>query len=82
MRKPDRYEQFLIACTADIRGRPGYEKHPYPQADYYREALKIIRSVDIQPFKDAGLQGKEMANAIHTARQSALNNQLVTTENI
>lgn len=82
MRKPERYEQFLTACTADIRGRPGYEDHPYPQANYYREALKIIKSVDIQVLKEAGLQGKEMANAIHTARQSALNKLLKMPENI
>jgi len=80
IRKPERYEHFLIACTADIRGRPGYEDHPYPQANYYREALQIIKSVDIQVLKDAGLQGKEMANAIHTARQSALNKLLKTPE--
>ena len=82
IRKPDRYEQLLIACTADLRGRPGYEDHPYPQASYYREALQIIKSVDIQPLKEMGLQGKEMANAIHTARLSALNNLLEKPENI
>ncbi|RDH82985.1 MAG: multifunctional CCA addition/repair protein [endosymbiont of Galathealinum brachiosum] len=82
MRKPERYEQFLLACTADIRGRTGYETHPYPQANHYRDALKIIKSVDIQSLKDAGLQGKDMADAIHTARQSALNKQLITPENI
>jgi len=82
IRKPERYEQFLIACTADIRGRTGYENHPYPQADYFREALKVIKSVDIQPLKDAGLEGKEMAKAIHRARQSALNKNLHTPENI
>ena len=82
IRKPERYEQFLIACTADIRGRTGYENHPYPQADYFREALKIINLVDIQPLKDAGLEGKEMASAIHTARQSALNKKLHNPENV
>lgn len=82
IRKPERYEQFLIACTADSRGRTGYENKPYPQADHYRQALKIIKNVDIQPFKDAGLKGKEMATAIHTARLSALNKQLPTAEEI
>ncbi len=76
IRKPERYEKFLLACTADSKGRTGYEDRPYPQADYYRQALKIISSVDIQPLKDAGLQGKDMATAIHTARQSALEKQL------
>ncbi|VAW57930.1 CCA tRNA nucleotidyltransferase [hydrothermal vent metagenome] len=76
LRKPERYEQLLIACTADIRGRTGYENHPYPQADYFRKALKIIKDVDIQPLKDAGLQGADMQAAIHTARKSALEKNL------
>ena len=80
LRKPERYEKFLIACKADSRGRTGYEDGEYPQADYYREALLIIKNVDIQPLKEAGLQGKEMAEAIHTARLSALTNQLNTTQ--
>jgi len=76
LRKPERFEQFLIACLADSRGRTGYENNAYPQADRYREALNIIKNINIQAFKDAGLQGKDMANAIHTARQSALDKQL------
>ncbi len=79
LRKPERYAEFLIACTADIRGRTGYENYDYPQADYYRQALSIIKALDIQPLKDAGLQGKEMATAIHSARLSALNKQLKKT---
>lgn len=78
IRKPERYEQFLLACKADSRGRPGYEERPYLEADHYREALRIITSVDIQPLKEAGLAGKDMANAIHTARLSALKKQLTT----
>lgn len=80
LRKPERYEKFLIACTADSRGRTGYENREYPEADYFREALEIVKSVDIRPLKDAGLQGKDMAEAIHTARQSALNKQLKTAQ--
>jgi len=76
LRKPQRYEQMLTACTADIRGRTGYEDHPYPQADHFRKALEIIQSVDIRPLRDAGLQGKDMQAAIHTARESALKKQL------
>lgn len=76
LRKPERFEKFLLACTADSRGRTGYEHKPYPQADYYRQALQIIKDVDIQALKDAGLEGKAMADAIHTARESALKNNL------
>jgi len=76
LRKPERYEQFLIACTADSRGRTGYENNDYPQADRYREALNIIKSVEIQSFIDAGMKGKEISEAIHEARLSALDKQL------
>ncbi|VAW70291.1 CCA tRNA nucleotidyltransferase [hydrothermal vent metagenome] len=78
LRKPERYKQILIACTADIRGRTGYENQPYPQAEYFLNALKIIKAVDIQALKDAGLQGVEMQTAIHKARLSALNKQLAS----
>ena len=78
IRKPERYEQFLLACIADSRGRTGYENNDYPQADRYREALNIIKDIDIEPFKEAGLKGKEMADAIHTARQSALDKLLAS----
>lgn len=81
LRKPERYEAFLLACTADSRGRTGYEDREYPQADYYRQALKIIKAVDIQPLKDAGLEGKDMATAIHRARLSALQHELAPARN-
>ena len=80
LRKPERFEQFLTACVADSRGRTGYENNDYPQADHFREALKIIKNINIQPFKEIDLKGKEMAEAIHTARQSALDKQLPPTE--
>ena len=76
LRKPERYEQFLIACTADSKGRTGYEDNDYPQADRYREALSIIREVDIQTFVNTGLKGKEISVAIHEARLAALDTQL------
>ena len=30
-RKNERFEQFLIICEADFRGRTGYEEKDYPQ---------------------------------------------------
>ncbi len=80
MRKAERFEQFLLACTADSRGRTGYEDTAYPQADHFRNALDIIQQLDIQPLKDAGLQGKDFASALHTARLSALKQKLPTEE--
>ena len=33
-RRPARFEQFVLACEADARGRKGLENRDYPQADY------------------------------------------------
>ena len=32
LRRPERFEAFLLACEADARGRQGNEDTPYPQA--------------------------------------------------
>ncbi|MDX1392236.1 MAG: multifunctional CCA addition/repair protein, partial [Rheinheimera sp.] len=33
-RKPERLDAILLCCTADLRGRTGFEQAAYPQADY------------------------------------------------
>lgn len=45
-RRPQRFEQFLVACEADARGRAGLEDRRYPQADYLRGALRAAAAVD------------------------------------
>ncbi|HHC72777.1 MAG TPA: multifunctional CCA addition/repair protein [Thiotrichales bacterium] len=71
-RRPDRFEQFLLACIADARGRAGCEDAPYPQADYLREALEACRGVDLTPLKEAGLKGAEFAGGIRRLRLEQL----------
>lgn len=46
LRRPERLEQFLLACEADSRGRSGFEHQPYPQADFFRAACKTAAAVD------------------------------------
>ena len=45
-RRPERFEQMLIACEADYRGRTGYQDRPYPQADLLRRLASAARAVD------------------------------------
>ncbi|SHL80792.1 metal dependent phosphohydrolase [Nitrosospira sp. Nsp11] len=45
-RKPERFEEFLQACSCDFHGRPGYVEKPYPQAERLRDAFDAARSVD------------------------------------
>lgn len=71
-RKPDRFEQFLLACEADKRGRTGREQVPYPQAAYLRRALATAAAVPVQPLTDAGLQGRAVADALRSGRTTAI----------
>lgn len=71
-RKPERFEQFLLACEADARGRLGLERRPYPQADYLRQAVQAAKNIDIPALAAKGLVGAAMAAAVHQARVEAV----------
>lgn len=71
-RRPERFEQFLLACEIDARGRRGLENRPYPQATWLRTALKSAATVAARPFVERGLQGAELAEAIRQARLRAI----------
>ncbi|TVP90728.1 MAG: multifunctional CCA addition/repair protein [Pseudomonadaceae bacterium] len=71
-RRPERFEQFLGACQADAQGRKGLESHPYPQADYLRQAAAQARAVSVQPLLEQGLQGAELGKALEKSRLHAV----------
>ncbi len=68
LRRPERFEAFLLACEADARGRKGLERRDYPQADYLRRALDIAREVSAALFTGAGVEGKALGAAISAER--------------
>ncbi len=70
-RKPERFEQFLLACEADMRGRTGLEQDPYPSADYLRTMQKAAMQVsakDVEPE----YQGKAIGDRIKELRVEAI----------
>jgi len=67
-RKPERFNLFLLACQADFQGRKSFEDREYPQTEFMQEALSSAKNVDIQAFKEMGLKGQDMAEAIRKAR--------------
>jgi tRNA nucleotidyltransferase (CCA-adding enzyme) len=71
-RRPERFEQFLLACTADSRGRTGYEDDAFPQADFYRAAAEAARRIDAGALVDSGLRGAEIGEALRTQRLAAI----------
>lgn len=72
LRRPERFEEFLIACEADARGRLGLEDRDYPQANYLRQALAVIQQVSAAQFAEQGIQGKDLGEAIKAERTRQL----------
>lgn len=67
-RRPERFEQFLLCCEADARGRTGFENRLYPQADFFRNALKAAQAVDITIIQQSGFSGKEFGDEVNRMR--------------
>lgn len=71
-RRPERFEQFLLACMADARGRAGSDAAPYPQADRMRAALAAARTVDAGAIAAQGHSGAVIEEHVRRARIAAL----------
>jgi tRNA nucleotidyltransferase (CCA-adding enzyme) len=71
IRRPERFEKFILACEADARGRTGLEKRDYPQHRYLSLAKDAVAKVDSRTALDANptLPPKE---AIGLARLGAI----------
>ncbi|SEJ89441.1 multifunctional CCA addition/repair protein [Pseudomonas sp. NFR16] len=71
-RRPQRFEEFVVACEMDARGRKGFEDRSYPQAEYLRGAAEAARQVAVQPLLDKGYQGQELGEALKRERLDTL----------
>lgn len=71
-RKPERFEAFLLACTADARGRTGFEQSAYPQADYFRAALVAASRCDVQEIIAQGYTGKQIKEQLDNNRTNQI----------
>ena len=71
-RRPERFEDFLLVCIADARGRTGLEECDYPQAEYCRDALKEALTITAQDIIATGIQGAEIRPALAKARADHL----------
>lgn len=71
-RRPERFEQFLLACEADARGRTGHEESAYPQAERFRQYFQAASKVDITAIPTQGMPGNEIAAAVQQLRINAI----------
>jgi tRNA nucleotidyltransferase (CCA-adding enzyme) len=68
LRQTERFENYLMACEADSRGRAGLEDQNYPQADYLRRARDIAVAVTVVDLDVSGLKGKAIGDALRDER--------------
>ncbi len=67
-RKPQRFQDFLTTCKADVRGRTGFEESDYPQADYVWQAYLSASAVDIKAIIDQGFKGPAIKQQLDKQR--------------
>jgi tRNA nucleotidyltransferase (CCA-adding enzyme) len=76
LRRPERFEQALLACECDARGRTGLEEALYPQRARLAAALRAVLAVDATAAAAAavaqGARGPAIGEAVRRARLAAL----------
>ncbi len=72
LRQPQRFEDFLLSCECDVRGRTGLEHQAYPQADLLRKALKAAQSVNAGAIAAQHHSPDAIRNAVFQARLDAV----------
>jgi tRNA nucleotidyltransferase (CCA-adding enzyme) len=78
-RRPQRFEEVMLACEADARGRLGFENNPYPQRPRLLAALAASlhaqKGLDLEALQTqspANKAGERIAQAIRLARVAAV----------
>jgi tRNA nucleotidyltransferase (CCA-adding enzyme) len=76
LRRPERFEEALLACACDARGRTGLQDRPYEPATRLPPLLQAARAVDTAAVAEAamahGRRGPEIGAAVHGARVAAV----------
>jgi len=72
-RRPQRFEQFLLSCEADAKGRTGLENRDYPQAAHLRFAFAAASAIDAANIANTSEEA-QIADEIRQARVSAVSN--------
>jgi len=78
LRRPERFDEVLLASECDARGRLGLQDAPYPPRERLRRVLLLALQVDTAALAaDAavrGLGGPQIGEAIRAARVQSIQN--------
>ncbi|MDM4766708.1 multifunctional CCA addition/repair protein [Pelomonas sp. SE-A7] len=76
LRRPERFEEMLLACECDARGRLGLEQRDYPQRRLLSRDLVTLLALDLGAVSAEalarGLKGPDIGRAVGQARLAAL----------
>ena len=76
LRKPARFDEIVLACECDARGRLGLAEQPYPQRARLQAALALALSVPTAQIaaqaQQQGLKGEHIGEKVRRARLQAL----------
>lgn len=79
-RRPARFEQFLLACEADSRGRTGFTEMPYSAGAFLIALYMRLQSVDVKSIIDAGFEAAAIGVELHRRRLQRVAQFLATRE--
>ena len=71
-RRPERFEQFLIACESDSRGRKGFEDKKPEQTEMMRSVYKAAAAIDTSELIQQGFEGASLGKQLHALRIEAI----------
>lgn len=71
-KKDNHIQEFVLACTADARGRLGFENCVYEAGDFFKKAAQIAAETNTSAALNKGLTGKHVGEEIRRLRIHAL----------
>ncbi len=71
-RRPERLEQYLLACEADSRGRTGFEDRHFAQPGIIRQAYHAAVQISAKEVVQKGFSGKQVGDELHRLRVEAI----------
>jgi len=72
LRRPERFEQLLEACSCDFHGRVGWLDVPYPAPALLRRALAAVRQVDAAALAAGCSEPALISQRVFAARVAAV----------
>ncbi|MBI4754743.1 MAG: multifunctional CCA addition/repair protein [Betaproteobacteria bacterium] len=72
IRRPERFQELMLACACDFHGRPGYGERSYEPLAILEQALAAARGIDAAAVAAATPDHGDIAARVHEERVRAV----------